>query len=310
MQRLDRATLIELQWRDLLFWPVVRPLGILWEYLLLGVLAVVPPLRRFDTAIRKELFTLANLVSFYGFLLIWQLVALMCAWWNGTDTPQLWSVGAVFFGLTEPTLWTTAWLVTEIILTDLVDGPLARVNARVSALGTLLDHARDYIVSFVALFFLVAVTIRAEDWTVLALEVGNIIGLSLVMWYFGVSFKKIVRENAHLLGGGAAFVARWKAMFKHALLEEYQTNLTGRIHFAALAFVVGSGIFYYATEARWIEIFFTAALTVTIMISSYYLYELWGGYYQRWEERAHEKSQELKEKLAEKIEKRHILGGE
>ncbi|KKU15433.1 hypothetical protein A3A20_01960 [Candidatus Wolfebacteria bacterium RIFCSPLOWO2_01_FULL_45_19] len=316
MKKLDRATLIELQWRDLIFWPVTRPLGILYEYVITAIvklIRLVIPRRDataqiedpLDTAVRKEIFTLANLASFYGLFLIGELFYVIWAFTTNQPSVELWSISAWLLDLKTPGIWTIAWLVTEIVLTDTIDGPLARTNARVSALGTLLDHTRDYLVTFVALFFLIAITAIHRDWAFLALAVANAAGLALFISYHVIFFKKIVVRDARMLRDAALSNGkRWSAFFKHALLEEYQTNLTGRIHFTALAFTVGSGLFYYATGAEWIYITFTIALTATIVVTSYYLYELWGEYYARWQVKAHARSQSFKERVARRIERK------
>lgn len=305
MQKLDKATLLELQWRDFFFWPITRPLGILWEYILIGFGAIVRLSPQKDAILRKELFTLANLVSVYGLFLIGELFYIIWAWANGSTTISIWSVTSWLFNLDAPDLWTISWLVTEIVLTDLIDGPLARTNARVSALGTLLDHTRDYTIGFVALVFLIAVTAFQRDWALLALEITTTAGLLLFVTYHIFFFKNIVMRDAWMLRDGAMpRTQRWSAFFNHALLEEYQTNLTGRIHFAVLAFTVGAGLFYYATLAPWIYITFIASLVFTIIITTYYLYELWGAHYHRWEEKAHEKSERFKEKFIRRIERK------
>lgn len=305
MQKLDRATLLELEWRDFFFWPITRPLGILWEYILMGLSILLRFSHQRDAIIRKELFTLANLMSIYGLFLIGELFYVIFAWANGSTHIGLWSAAAWFFDLNAPDLWTASWLVTEIVLTDLIDGPLARTNARISALGTFLDHTRDYIISFVALALLVAVAAMSRDWALLALTIASITGLLLFTAYHIIFFKKVVLRDAWMFRDGMLPPAqRWSSFFKHALLEEYQTNLTGRIHFTALAFTIGSGLFYYATEAGWIHITFIASLIFTIIITTYYLYELWGTHYHRWEAKTHEKSQHLKKKLVERIERR------
>lgn len=305
MQKLDKATLLELQWRDFFFWPITRPLGVLWEYILIGLNMLLRFSRERDAMIRKELFTLANLMSIYGLFLIGELFYVIFAWANGSTYIGLWSVAAWFFGLNTPDLWTASWLVTEIVLTDLIDGPLARTNARISALGTFLDHTRDYTIAFVALALLVVVTAMSRDWALLALIIASLAGLLLFVAYHALFFKKVVLRDAWMLRDDMwPSTRRWSAFFKHALLEEYQTNLTGRIHFAALAFTIGSGLFYYATEAGWIHITFIASLIFTIIITTYYLYELWGTHYHRWETKTHEKSQHLKKKLVERIERR------
>ena len=320
MQKLDRATLLELEWRDFFFWPLARFFGFLYGFIsnpLSRMLSfflrfILSPFgrHRFNShffeadILEKEILTLANFVTFFGLFLWGELVYLIWAWFAGSEHIRIFAVSSLFFDMTKPTVFAMAILTMEIFLGDLADGPLARVNDAVTALGTIMDHTRDYLTAFTALFFLLAVTYAAHDTALLILECAVVGSFVLVMAYHA----KLMRLYAHSrkAGGrtpiGKILMGKLE-MIREFALEEYQTKLTGRIQFGAMAVSIGLGLLHYAIENQIILVLFTIALVCAVMATSYYLYELWGEYYEKWQTIMQEKSQELKEKLVDKIQR-------
>ena len=312
MQKLDRATLLELEWRDFLFWPLARPAGILYEFIRLPLariissilsLALKPRLPRMlqPETISKEILTLANWVTLYGLFLWIQLLYLIWAWSAEYAPITLYGITGFTTQPRESTVWIIALLIIEILFTDLVDGPLARVNNDVTALGTILDHTRDYLTAFTALFFLVAITANSGDIIFLILEAAVIGEFSLVMAYHQkLRHLFVKKESAGKIYGR---IIEKILLLRRFALEEYQTPLTGRIQFGSLAAAIGFGLFHYTTSSAVITYLFVASLVATVMATSYYLYELWGEYYEKWRKQMHERSQHLKEKLVERVVK-------
>lgn len=310
MQRLDRATLLELEWRDFLFWPVARPAGFLYEFIRMplarALCIFLSPVFRlcFSRApapetIAKEILTLANWVTLYGLFLWVELVYLIAAWSRGYDSIRLYGITDFLWQPQEPTVRIMAFLILEIFLTDLLDGPIARVNNSVTALGTILDHTRDYLAVFTALFFLFTFTITSGDTLFVILECAVIGEFTLVMIYHQKLLRLFMRSE-----GRSKELSSIKGrilLMRRFALEAYQTSLTGRIQFWTLGASIGSGLFHYATQnVAWTWLF-VMSLVLAIMATSYYLYELWGEHYKKWQESMHERSQRLKERLAEKM---------
>ena len=298
MQKLDKATLFEMQWRDLLFWPLARPAGFIYEYLghplieafshtfLIGTKPLGLP--RFlrnpfkPKFLKKEILTLANLATLYGLFLFAQL--LYVVWlllWDG-ERVKIYSLTAYFLNLDTPDLWAISWLTLEIFITDLIDGPLARLNRAVTALGTLLDHTRDYLTGFVTLFLLIAVSIISADWLVVILEIAILFTFAVVMQYHARFMKhsRLASPRPQAAGFIARLRSEWKFLRRYAL-EEYQTRLAGRLQFGALAVAIGLGLFSYATDLASLRILFITALVVCISSTFYYIYDLRREYHEK-----------------------------
>lgn len=320
MQKLDRATLLELEWRDFFFWPLARPAGVMFRFIsgpLSRIISTIFKLlispfdqrhaytRFFEAkAIQNEVLTLANVVTIFGLFLWVQLVYAIGAWFLDSEHIRIYSVSVYFFDLTKPTVLAIAILTIEIFLSDLIDGPLARVNNEVTALGTILDHTRDYITAFTALFFLLAITIAAHDIVILILECAAIGSFMFVMAYHGKLMHLYARSHAlHKSDTLREKVKGTLEAIREFALEQYQTKLTGRIQFGAMAISIVLGLFHYGIENKTIFILFLIALVCSVMATSYYLYELWGEYYAKWQKLMQEKSQELKEKLIDKLQR-------
>lgn len=298
MQKLDRATLFELQWRDWLLWPLARPAGFIYEYIGHPLIEAVSHTFLISTKpfglprfirrplkprfLRKEIFTLANLVTLYGLFLFGELLYLMWAvLWERREAP-IYSLTTYFLDIRKPDLWAVSWVTFEIFVTDLVDGPLARLNRAVTALGTLLDHTRDYLTGFAALFFLIVISIISADWIVVVLEIIIYSGFAAIMRYHGKFMRRA--RNAAGLTREPKFISRILQEFKFLrayALEEYQSRLIGRVQFGALAVAIGLGLFSYAAAFLSLRLLFLTALIVSILSTFYYIYDLRRGYQEK-----------------------------
>ncbi|MCI0680326.1 CDP-alcohol phosphatidyltransferase family protein [bacterium] len=321
---IDRATLIELEWRDLSLYWIARPLGYAYEklmyipFLLLGGLLriIVAPFDKTGSirksltteGIAREVLTLANIVTAYGFYLWWKLIVLIKLWYVGSPSlPNFFSLTTAWGNFTEGSLVVISFLTVEIFATDFLDGPIARINKRVTALGTLLDHTRDYLAGFSVFSFLLVLTLRIGDIWVYLLSIFVFAGLAAILVHgvaHGYQFTKFeIKYDPLPTSSLYAQAKKIGAIGKKFALEEYQTRLTGRLQFASTAASGMVGLFFYAFEYLWLDILFTALLAITLLITGVYLYELWGDYYEKWHMKMHERSKSMKEKLALRVEK-------
>lgn len=289
MQKLDHATLREMELRDSFLRPIMRPAGIIHEYILGPALsypvwaltrALILPFTRNKKIIdslrpqflQREIFTLANVVTLYGFFLWIQLVIVVLGWWQGADTVVIHSVGSWILHLRQPDALAAVITLIEILLTDLFDGPLARVNDSVTALGTLMDHVRDYLTAFTALFLLVALTIRAGQLRILFLE-GVAIGLFMIVLSYHVWLMRICARSwpKERYAGLQSWIKNKIAFTREFAMEEYQTPLRARVQMGALSTAMGFGLFYYALGGGVLFGFFMTALAASILLTSYNL---------------------------------------
>lgn len=316
MQKLDRATLTELYWRDFIFWIIARPAGVIYgliSKLLINCIFVLPRLviRLFDRKkiigpyletkfLKNEIFTLANIVSLYGLFLCGQILNWYLRWLFNLDMPKIYSISALWIGDAINPAWMLAWQALEIFLTDIIDGPLARLNMAVTALGTFLDHFRDYKAGAIAFLLLITLTIQDAYIEMLILELASLVGFFGIFIYHGKffrlklkahefqneSFWGIIKERIEFLGDFA--------------LNEYQTDLLGRIQFGSIAFALSSGLFYFATQNDFIHLAFITSMTISLAVTYLYLYKLWGRHMEKLRESMQAKSDRMKERLVDK----------
>lgn len=318
MQKLDRATLLEMAWRDFLLWPLVRPLGVVFYvvitpfvYALVGGINRVLSLFVSDSSqgrhldyhtAQREIFTFANAVSGYGLFLFGELLYVIWGLYAGHQSVQIYSFSSWFWDIHAPSVYLIALLAVEIFATDLIDGPSARVNDQVTALGTLLDHLRDYLTLVTLFGFLIALAMQIKSPTILILLAAAFGGLLFVLAYHVRLMRLFAKETRVRERHSFGDWFKWQITRVRAYaLNEYQTKLTGRIQFGALACGVALGLFYFATENATVYILFVVALVVSLMATSYYLYELWGEYYEKMQQKVHTASQHLKEKLVDRV---------
>src|SRR3989338_6215504 len=205
MQKLDRATLTELYWRDFIFWIIARPAGLAYGLisgLLIASIVALPKavIRLFDQKkiiiphletefLKNEIFTLANLVSLYGLFLCGELFNWYLYWLLNLDLPKIYSLSALWISDTANPVWFLAWQVLEIFLTDIIDGPLARLNMSVTALGTFLDHFRDYKAGAIAFLLLITLTVQNAYIEMLITELFLLAGFLGIFIYHGKFFR-------------------------------------------------------------------------------------------------------------------------
>lgn len=310
--------MLEMAWRDFLLWPLVRPLGIIFYlvitpfvYALVGGINRVHLRHKSDSSqerrlehhtVQREIFTFANAVSLYGLFLCGELLYLIWGLYAGRQSVQIYSFSSWFSDIHAPSVYLIALLAVEIFATDLIDGPSARTNDQVTALGTLLDHLRDYLTLITLFGFLIALAMYTKNLTILILLAAAFGGLLFVLAYHVRLMRLFAKETRAHERPSLADWLRWQmTRVRTYALNEYQTKLTGRIQFGALACGVALGLFYFATENATIYILFVVALVVSLMATSYYLYELWGEYYEKLQQRAHIASQHLKERIVDRV---------
>jgi len=274
---------MELELRDSILWPLARPLGVIYEYLghpLIEACAhtfliSTKPLR-FPRLIRrgfkpkflrKEIFTLANVATLYSFFLFPQLLYLMLGFFRGAEETTIYSLTGYFLSMRSPSIAAITWLIGEIFFIDLIDGPLARVNKSVTALGTLLDHTRDYITAFAALFFIAALTAVSRAWMILTAESLLLAGFALIMYEYIRIFRRSQADPD-------AYRIPTITRLKQYALEKYQTPLLGRVQFWTVGSVIISGLVSYAGFPLWRTVLFPLAIGVSVAVTYYYLFTL------------------------------------
>lgn len=310
MRELDWATKFELYWRDLFFWIFARPAGIL--YTLISPLIIFPlalivrgvlfasgwsgatHISRITCFLKKEIFTLANCVTLYGLFLYGELLYTLFTSWNG-EKATLYALSIFFIDENASLLTKISWLVTEIFLTDMLDGPLARVNSAVTALGTFLDHSRDYGIGFTALFILLFSAADASDRRMIIFLLFSFVGFFGIFFYH-MKFLRLklgTHEFSAHSSCGVWMYEHIQFLYKFAL-NEYQTNLLGRIQFGALAVSIMSGLFFYALGSKSADLIFSASCAIMLISTYWYLATLWNVYYEHMHSVMKEKSEKLK----------------
>lgn len=304
MQKMDRATLLELSWRDFMLWPLVRPAGLIYEFLA-SLLAMRGGRAKENCSVvgflQREIFTAANLVTMYGIFLIGEATRLMWALiWN-QSTPYVYSISFWLIGFGKPLVTALSWLTLEIFLTDIIDGPLARVNQRITALGTFLDHFRDYKIGFIATSFLIILAVKEKKWELLTIEsflAVAFLGISVYHLKF-LFLKWRAYEFRHRFGEKLWF-GEFVEFLRDFALNEYQTDLLGRIQFGTMAFGLCSGLFYHATGLFSIYATFLISIVAGLFMTSVYFYRLWGMYCERWEKIIQVKSDRIKTRMIDR----------
>lgn len=178
------------------------------------------------------------------------------------------------------------WLLAFAWITDFFDGPIARNNHMITALGTALDHARDYCIMFwmIALSFLIAVN-TGEIWLLGPLLTLTVLGLAGVMAGTFLYQREKRKENTELTFG---------AFIREFLLHELVTTVTARIHTTVLA--VG-GVLYIA-GAVWGSVYTIAGilfLLLQLFLLGFYIHEIW-------EVRYEDQAMKIRAMLQRKIE--------
>ena len=288
MKNIQEITSLELTIRDGILWPIAKPFGVLydvvWDFaisklfrILIFVLSPIDQKKKIakylDPAfLKKEIFTIANLMTFYGVFLLGELVVTIWKWLHGIHSIHIISLSSFFLNVNQPSLLLISFLTLEVFLTDMIDGPLARWNNAVSALGTFADHTRDYIAGMIALVFSMTLTWRFNDTNLFLLELSMLIGFGC-LWYIhmrlGILEKLIYVSEAR---GAGTYNAESKIEFlKKFLTERYQNNVLGRVQFAALGISIIACLFYYSTESVFFHWLFVAGLFVGLGLTYYYL---------------------------------------
>lgn len=316
MQALSAETLLELKWRDWFIWLIGgRLAGMLYEkisapavWLVAFVLrTLISPFDRkkallpyFEYGLlKREIFTLANIVTAYGLFLTGELLALSLYWFLGKPLPDVYSLGLALWGTDRPFLAIAYWLLIEIFVSDFIDGPLARINGAVTALGTLLDHYRDYKASFIALGLLISVTFHEMDYTMVILEILMTLGFAGIMLYHTLIFIIKWRECDT---ASAQFSGRF-AFVRDFALNEYQTDLLGRVQFFVTASAIASGLFYYFTHAFYAKMVFDVSVAMSLFVTGWYFGNtrtIYEKKWQHWHKRMREKSRHLKQRVVYK----------
>ena len=317
MQRLDRATLTELYWRDFFFWIIARPTGIIYDFIsgfLINLIfsPFVIFIALFDRKkiilpyletefLKKEIFTLANLVSLYGLFLCGQILNWYLYWLLDFKLPKIYSVSALFVHhLPYYPAWLFAWYMMETFLTDIIDGPLARLNMSVTALGTFLDHFRDYTAGLISFLLLITLTIQDGYVEMLIPEIALLAGFLGIFIYHNKLFRLKLKTHEFLNENFWGMIKEKIEFLKNFALNEYQTDLLGRIQFASAAFALSSGLFYFAAWNDFIHIAFISSMTLSLATTCFYMYKLWGRHMEKLRESMQAKSDHMKEKLIDK----------
>ncbi len=209
----------------------------------------------------------ANILTFGGFLILFY--AIYDFYLTRNFERQIWLLGL-------------AWL------TDLFDGPTARNNNNVTAIGTAADHIRDYCISF---------------WmVVLAFHItGNTPELWPVYWILGLTIVGLVGVVTHTIiyqreKRKEKKTDTYRSFVKSFLLNDLVTSITARIHTVVLA--VG-GVSYIAgvTWGNFYTRLGMVLLLLQLFILGFYMHEI---FQIQYEDRAR-KMQEARQRRIKKL---------
>jgi len=166
------------------------------------------------------------------------------------------------------------WFLTLAWITDLLDGPVARNNDNVTALGTFLDHARDFLLILWMIFLSIYVT-KSLEWPV-AFIMNSILSVTamcmflilLGMWLYQREKRRERRNQPYF------------EFMKEFLLSDLVTTIGARLHTGLTAF---SMIFYLA-GMLWKNsfYFYTGIILLIIQLVSlgFYLHEVFQAEYE------------------------------
>lgn len=121
-----------------------------------------------------------------------------------------------------------AEILTAAIITDFIDGPTARTNNEVTALGTYMDHIGDWTVVLWTIFIaLWHVTILPASLLIISLAI-----ILILFFIYAAKFHKFYDQEASWFANASTFAA-----------EELQTDAWGRAQFVCLCIALFGAIF-------------------------------------------------------------------
>jgi len=257
----DSITIKEKYIRDTLLSPIAKLIWFLW---------ILPKLLKKMGVSREKaiIFGAANLMSVIGLLLIIKFLEVFKS--DGIN-PQIF------------------WLVLAAFLTDMIDGPIARIHNEITPIGTVLDHLRDYLALFsVIIMIFIHFKFQADILIILAAIALSTTILALANTKMFLARHALFRQHHNI----------WK-IIRDFSLEDYQTSFTGRVHFFTAAAGVSGLLFFAAYQKEWVYFLSYVALLLHVAISGFYIHELWQNYYRRLAvfERWRARSQRFKERL-------------
>lgn len=172
---------------------------------------------------------------------------------HAANTVSAIGLGVFFYAIADYAL--THSLLRQVYLlgiawfTDLIDGPIARKNNMVTALGTVLDHGRDYLM-FSWMIILALLNIRhipdlyKTFYLLIAISTGIllIILLKYVLRYMNLR-RIFAEQNGHL-----TILRREFRFFRWYLQRHLQTTAVGRGSIAS--FAVGDLLFLAGVDVE------------------------------------------------------------
>lgn len=176
------------------------------------------------------------------------------------------------------------WLLAAAWLTDFIDGPTARNNNSVTALGTIADHVRDYLIGFWMIALSYYISWSHNYWFmywVLSITLAGLFGIMLGNMLFQ---KEKRRERPNI---------SFFEFYKDFLLRDLVTTITARIQTTVLAF---GGVFYIAGEV-WGKPHTNTGiilLLIHLFIIGFYVHEV---LQVRYEERAYQVRAALQDEI-------------
>lgn len=179
------------------------------------------------------------------------------------------------------------WLLTWAWLTDFLDGPIARNNNNVTALGTAMDHIRDYFIGFWMIVLIFFITEAHPDyWMINWLIVLTIIGLLGVIAGTILFQREMRKESAPV---------PYLKFLHDFLLQDLVTSVTARIHTVVLAV---AGVLYIA-GVTWGELYSRIGivlLLIQLFILGFYNHEI---HQARYEDKSFKIHKKMQEKIGE-----------
>lgn len=166
------------------------------------------------------------------------------------------------------------WFLTSAWITDLLDGPVARNNNNVTALGTFLDHSRDFLLILWMIFLSIYVT-KSFEWPAFFIMNTIFFVTAICMFLILVGILLYQREKRHERQYQPYF-----EFMKEFLLSDLVTTINARFHTGLTAF----GMIFYLAGVIWKNNFYlyTGIILLIIQLVSlgFYLHEAFQAEYE------------------------------
>ncbi len=166
------------------------------------------------------------------------------------------------------------WFLISAWITDLLDGPVARNNNNVTALGTLLDHTRDFLLILWMISLGVYMT-KSFEWPTLFIMNVILSVTAICMFLILLGLWLYQREKRRERQNQPYF-----EFMKEFLLSDLVTTIGARLHTGLTAF----GMIFYLAGTIWKNNFYfyvgIILLIIQLVSLGFYLHEVFQAEYE------------------------------